>query len=224
MAPELEGMSEFFDNRAQIYDERHVSMIDGGLESKNIISAFLPEQTKTLLDLGIGTGLELAEIFERFPKINVTGIDISVNMLQMLKIKYPDRKINLYHADYFKYDLGKDRYDVALSVMSLHHYDYQTKTALYRKIYNCLHQSGIYIECDYMLSEFEYENAQETEDSFFAEYERLRNEQALTDGMEHHFDTPCTVTNQKKMLLESGFSHVHEVWRKKNVVILKASV
>ena len=33
---------------------------------------------------------------------------------------------------------------------------------------------------------------------------------------------PCTVPNQRQMLLEAGFSNVKEVWRQKTVVILIA--
>jgi tRNA (cmo5U34)-methyltransferase len=106
--------------------------------------------------------------------------------------------------------------------MTLHHYNHQTKIDLYRKIYNSLKDNGIYIECDFMLSEHEYENPQENEDFYFSEFERLKKEQGIVDGREYHYDTPCTVSNQKKMLSEAGFSNIKEVWHKKNVVILIA--
>jgi tRNA (cmo5U34)-methyltransferase len=73
-----------------------------------------------------------------------------------------------------------------------------------------------------MLSEHEYENPQGMEDFYFSEFERLKKEQGITDNREYSFDTPCTVANQKKMLLEAGFSTVKEVWHKKNIVILVA--
>ena len=218
----VEEMSIFFNNRAQIYDEKHIEHLDGGMESKNIITSFFPPHTKTLIDLGIGTGLELDAIYKRFPEIKVTGLDIAENMLKLLQEKYPDRKIRLYCESYFHYDFGNCLYDVALSVMTLHHYNHQTKKDLYRKIYNCINRNGVYIECDYMLSEYEYENPQEQEDLYFSEFERLKNEQGITDNREYHFDTPCTVSNQKKMLIEAGFTSVNEVWRNKNTVILIA--
>ena len=73
-----------------------------------------------------------------------------------------------------------------------------------------------------MLSEHEYENPQKMEDFYFSEFERLKKEQGITDNREYHYDTPCTVSSQKKMLLEAGFSSVQEVWQKKNTVILIA--
>ena len=53
----LEEMSSFFNSRADIYDINHISDIDGGIESKNILATFMPMGTERILDFGIGTGL-----------------------------------------------------------------------------------------------------------------------------------------------------------------------
>ena len=151
--PVLEEMSVFFNNRAQIYDEKHIEHIGGGKESKQILASFFPSHAKTMIDFGIGTGLELDTIFQRFPEIKVIGLDIAESMLKLLVEKYPDRKIRLHCESYLVYDFGNCLYDVALSVMTLHHYNHQIKTDLYRKIHNSLKYNGVYIECDYMLSE-----------------------------------------------------------------------
>ena len=221
MTEMLEEMSAFFNSRSEIYNALHLEHI-GGMESKQIIASFLPSHTKTMIDFGIGTGLELEEIFKRFPDVEVTGLDIAENMLQLLKESYQDKNIKLHCESYLNYDFGNCRYDAALSVMTLHHYTHKTKTNLYRRIYNCVKQNGVYLECDYMLSEHEHENAQEMEDFYFSEYERLKYEQRINDEREYHYDTPCTVSNQIKMLLEAGFTNVREVWRKGNAVVLTA--
>ena len=218
----LEEMSVFFNNRAPIYEEKHLEHI-GGMESKQILASFFPPHTKSMIDLGIGTGLELEAVFQRFPDIEVTGLDIAGDMLKLLVEKYPDKKINLHCESYFDYDFGNCLCDVALSVMTLHHYNHQTKMDLYRRIHNSLKNNGVYIECDYMLSEHEYENPQAMEDFYFSEFERLKKEQGITDNREYHYDTPCSVANQKKMLREAGFSSVKEVWQKKNTVIIVAN-
>jgi len=96
----LEEMSDFFNSRAQIYDEKHLEHIWGGMESKNIIASFFQPDTKTMIDLGIGTGLELEAIFKRFPDIEITGVDVAKDMLKLLQEKYPGRKIHLYCESY----------------------------------------------------------------------------------------------------------------------------
>jgi len=222
MTEKLEEMSDFFNARVETYNVVHPGHIDGGMESKNIIASFLPDHTKTIIDFGIGTGLELERIFNRFPNVEVTGLDIAENMLHLLKESYPGKNINLYCASYLDYNFGNCRYDVALSVMAFHHYTHEVKTNLYRKIYDCISQNGVYIECDYIITEREQEKAQEIEDFFFSEYKRLKDEQGITDDREYHYDTPCTLANQIKMLFDAGFTKVKEVWHRKNTAILVA--
>jgi len=219
---QLEEMSEFFNARADSYDTVHVGHLDGGIESKHIIASFLPDQTQTIIDFGIGTGLELEEIYKRFPNAEVTGLDIAENMLRLLSERYHNKNIRLHQKNYLDFDFGRTYYDVALSVMTLHHYDHKTKTGLYRRIRDCLKEDGVYIECDYMLSELEHDDVQALEEHYFSEYERLKKDQGITDSREYHYDTPCTVSNQIKMLLCAGFVSASVVWRRKNTVIIVA--
>lgn len=221
MEQKLEEMGAFFDARSEDYDVVHPGHI-GGLESKRVPARYLPEQCGALLDLGIGTGLELESIFERFPNLTVTGVDLSGEMLRLLRKKYPGKALDLHQMSYFDYDMGEGRFDAALTVMTLHHYTHEVKTDLYRRILKALKPGGIYIESDYMIPEGATEDPQATEDFFFAEYERLKREQGLEQGKEYHYDTPCTVENQKKMLRNAGFSQVEQVWQEDSTVVLVA--
>lgn len=222
MEQKLEEMGAFFDARSKNYDEVHTGHIGGGRESKRLPALYLPEGCGTLLDLGIGTGLELEAIFERFPAIQVTGVDLSREMLELLRKKYPGKNLSLHQMSYFDFDMGESRYDAALTVMTLHHYTHEVKTELYRRILRSLRPGGVYVECDYMIPEGEVEDPQATEDFFFSEYERLKREQGLAPDKEYHYDTPCTVENQRKMLLAAGFQEVEQVWEKDSNVLLTA--
>lgn len=217
----LEEMGAFFDARSKTYDEVHTGHI-GGMESKRVPARYLPENCGELLDLGIGTGLELEAIFARFPDMEVTGVDLSGEMLGLLRKKYPDKRLSLHQMSYFDYDMGEERFDAALTVMTLHHYTHEVKTGLYRRILSALRPGGTYIESDYMIPESATEDPQATEDFFFAEYERLKREQGLEREKEYHYDTPCTVKNQIKMLLDAGFSQVRQVWQEGSTVVLTA--
>lgn len=219
----LEEMSEFFNTRAERYDMVHIEHIDGGEESKKILAGFIPKQSNRLLDIGIGTGLELEEIFKRFPDILVSGYDIAEDMLQRLTDKYPAKRkqLDLRLESYLTAKFGRD-YDAAMSVMTLHHYDHAAKTAIYRRILDALCDGGIYIEADYMLSESVFEDPGAEERRLFTEYARLRAEQELDNGAEYHFDTPCTVANNKRLLADAGFTDIHEVWAIKNTTVLTA--
>ena len=222
MDPRLEEMGAFFSARCDTYDEVHTGHIDGGIESKRVLAQYLPENCRELLDLGVGTGLELEAVFERFPDIRVTGIDLSKKMLGLLSAKYPKRDLDLHCMSYFDFAMGESAYDCAMTVMTLHHYTHEVKTELYRRIRRSLRKNGIYIECDYMIAAKDNGDPQATEDFFFAEYERLKREQGLYDLKEYHYDTPCTLENQMKMLYNAGFSSVKKVWQIENTVVLVA--
>lgn len=79
------------------------------------------------------------------------------------------------------------------------------KAGLYTKIHKALRSKGMYIECDYMVTD------QSVEDKLFAENARLRREMNIQDGEFYHFDTPCTIDNQIAMLKKAGFSSVEMV-------------
>lgn len=82
----LEAMDAFFNKRADTYDD-HMLVEMQLNEFYEAIAGCFPESDKalSLLDLGCGTGLELERLFERMPNLNVTGIDLSKEMLSLLQ-------------------------------------------------------------------------------------------------------------------------------------------
>lgn len=202
----IEKMRDFFTKRIDIYDEHMLNDVEGCKEGYLKVAELLPENVNELLDLGCGTGLELDEIFRTKPYIKVTGIDLTQAMLDKLKEKHPDKNLTLINANYFDCDFGIETFDAALSFQTMHHFTHEDKIKLYKKIYAALRDGGQYIECDYMVEK------QEEEDFYFSEYQRIREEQGLADGEFYHYDTPCTIDNQIKMLYKAGFKSVYMVW------------
>lgn len=214
----LESMDAFFNERADGYEEHMIKNVDGADKYYAILAGLLPaDRHIDLLDLGCGTGLEIDEIFLVNPDISVTGIDLSEAMMKILWKKYADKKIikSLIKSDYFELEFGCSNYDAVVSVMSLHHFRSKKKISLYKKIFNCLRNGGIYIEADYMAPTQEYE------DYYFAENNRIRVTQGITEGF-YHYDTPCTVSNQIGMLESAGFQIIDNMWNCGNTTILKA--
>ncbi|MGM0215338.1 class I SAM-dependent methyltransferase [Enterococcus sp. AZ109] len=220
----LESMADFFDARSSIYEEVHLSHLKGGTESKRSLAMALPEKTKTLLDLGIGTGLELEEIYQRHPEIDITGLDVSANMLAILKEKYPISKLTLLNISYFDYDFSAAKFDAVISSMTMHHYQPSAKIDLYKRILSALTDQGVYVENDYILSEIDLPEASDYEQQLFAEYERLKSEQALSSEEDYHFDTPCTLKHQVELLLAAGFRDVRLSWQREHNITLIAYV
>ena len=92
----LEKMSDFFENRISEYDEHMLKNIDSANEFYPFTAELLPKEKDChILDLGCGTGLELEFYFKLNPSEEITGIDLSAGMLEVLKSKLADKKMNL---------------------------------------------------------------------------------------------------------------------------------
>ncbi len=212
----LEPMADFFAKRVEMYDEHMLTDVEGCKEGYLKMAELIPEGCRELLDLGCGTGLELDFIFKRLPRLSVTGIDLSREMLSVLSQKHPDKNIELICDDYFKADLGEAVFDCAVSFQTMHHFVHSKKEELYKKIHTALKEDGIYIECDYMVE------TQSEENFWFSENKRIRKEQGVGEDEFYHYDTPCTIENQIMLLKKGGFSSVSKVFRMENTTMLVA--
>ena len=212
----IESMSDFFTARTEGYDEHMLTEVEGCKEGYIKMASLVPSACERLLDLGCGTGLELDEIFRLFPRIKVTGIDLTESMLRKLREKHSDKDITLICGDYFTEPFGECEFDCTVSFQTMHHFSHEKKLGLYRKIYESLSSEGVYIECDYMVL------TQTEEDHWFRENARLRKEQGIGEDEFYHYDTPCTVDNQIMLLKSAGFSSVKQVFRKENTTMLVA--
>lgn len=214
-----EEIASFFNENADNYEEMHLSHVDHGMEGKRSMADALPDEgIHRLLDLGAGTGLDLEEIFRRFPDISVTVVDISDGMLSRLKERFPDKNINVVAADYFTADLGDEPYDAAVSSMSLHHWLPEEKAKLFERIFGAVKPGGVYVENDYLLTEGTPDQIDAKEECGIEERRRL---DAENPSMTHvHLDVPLSVKSEIALLEKVGFTNVHEVWRSTNNVTL----
>ena len=215
--PTLEPMADFFAARVSSYDEHMINNVEGCKEGYAKMAELLPINTKFLLDLGCGTGLELDHILKRSPLISVTGIDLSETMMERLKTKHPDSDLDLICGDYFSLPFGENRFDAAISFESLHHFTAEKKLPLYKRIFDALTENGVYIECDYMVE------TQSEEDFFMTENTRLRKEQNIPLDAFYHYDTPLTVDNQITLLKKAGFTKIEKIFRIGGTVMLTAT-
>jgi tRNA (cmo5U34)-methyltransferase len=215
---DIEKMKDFFDARAGIYEAHMFKNVEGIRELYRTCAACIEKKPGLrLLDLGCGTGLELEAVFMAAPDMRVTGIDLSVNMLDLLKEKFRDRtgQIELVTGSYLELDFGREAYDYALSVMSLHHLEKEDKTGVYRKVYATLKPGGAYIEADYTVP-----TAAE-ESRFSREYLRIKEEERM-ESVPYHIDIPFTPDTQTALLKAAGFTDVSILWRGQYATVFQA--
>mgnify|MGYP002545433528 FL=1 len=211
---ELEKMNDFFAKRIDGYETQMLENVEGCKEGYKKLAELIPDSCKKLLDLGCGTGLELHEIFKKIPDLEVTGIDLTKEMLDKLKSNFPDKNINLILGSYFDVPFGEKAFDIVISFQTMHHFTHESKVSLYKKIRKALKPSGMYIECDYVAKD------QTEENNLFSELNRIRKEQNIKDDEFVHFDTPCTVDNQIEMFERAGFKEIAKVWQKGQTAII----
>lgn len=192
----IEEMDAFFTKRVSGYDEH---MLSHWQEDYPLLAEQLPAQANEILDLGCGTGLEMEAIYQRFPNMHITGIDLSESMLAQLQRKFPDKSLTLRLEDYFAADLGETCYDAVVSFESLHHFKPEKKRLLYEKLYRALRPGGVFVLCDYFAWN------QEHEDLLMAECERRRRVWQVPEDVYVHFDTPLTPEHEIAILEAAGF-------------------
>lgn len=199
----LEKMAEFFEARLEGYDEHMMTCIECAGEFYPFSASCLPISTGArILDLGCGTGLELEYYFALNPYAQVTGIDLSSGMLDALKSKFPQRDIELVEGSYFDADLGTGIFDAAISVESLHHFTFEEKIPLYKRLFEALKPDGYFILTDYFALSDEEEEARRQE------LLRLKRLEGIGDDVLCHYDTPLTVPHETEALRMGGFRHI----------------
>ena len=185
-----EKVREFFNGKIDSYDDVHQQYMD----TKAVLGDNLDKNAKNILDLGGGTGLELIHLFELYPDVHVTVIDITENMVEKLKTRDFADKVTAICGDFFEVDFGKD-YDAVISTSALHHFKKEEKVILYKKIYDCLKENGEFLNSDFIAEDEEFEKEQLYElDNEFDKYK--------------HIDIPMTIEHELEVLKEVGFKDI----------------
>jgi len=204
MNKEIEDMKDFFNLRAVSYDNHMKENINNyTLFYEKVSKGIKPTNEKIIiLDLGCGTGLELNNIFKKCPNTQIDCLDLSKEMLEVLKEKYKRKKnqINLIVDSYLDYEFKKGNYNYIISVMTVHHLLYETKYKLYKKIYNALKPGGIYIEGDYIVN-------QSKEIKLKQEYLKLKERKNIKEDGTYHIDIPFSIKTEKEIFDEVGFNN-----------------
>ena len=199
----LEKMDDFFAARVDGYDDHMRTNIEGSSQFYAYTASLLPKEPNSkVLDLGCGTGLELEEYFAVNPCAEITGIDLSEDMLDALKAKFPQMRLTLICASYFETPLGEKTFDAAVSVESLHHFPAEMKAALYKKLRMALKDHGVFVLTDY------FAESEELEKEYFRNLAELKREQGLSDDTFYHYDTPLLVDHEMDILRRAGFQDV----------------
>lgn len=211
-----DDMAAFFDVRASGYEQHMLSSIEHADAFYASLADALPSEpvSPEILDLGIGSGLELDGVFDRFPLATVTGIDLSAGMMHLLARKQRpwSGRVRTIQGSFLTHHLGCGVYDAVISSMALHHWVPSIKAGLYRRVRAALRPGGTFINADYTVT------ADEVAD-------RLRAFADTAHAQDHscHIDLPLTEHQEVELLKLAGFDPVMVTFRNANACTFRAT-
>ena len=128
------------------YDKSIRTFIPDYEEMLGVAAAAVPAHTRTIVDLGIGTGALSARCLESAPKARVAGIDMDPAILALAARRLGDRA-SLTTGSFLRTPLPSC--DAVVASYALHHVRTRAaKAALYRRIRAALRRRGIFLNVD----------------------------------------------------------------------------
>jgi ubiquinone/menaquinone biosynthesis C-methylase UbiE len=143
-------MKDPYRNYAGIYDRIFDSM-NKGLKLVGI-RMFRPSKGMNILDVGCGTGSHL-ELYQRY-KCNLYGIDLSPSMLDVARERLGETaRLDLGDATELPYEDAK--FDLVISMLSLHEMSPETRSAVLNEIKRVLKSDGRFLLIDFHLGPYQ---------------------------------------------------------------------
>ncbi len=104
-----------------------------------------------LVDIGCGSGNLIIQIAEKLPKLNLVGVDISSEILELAKKraieKKVDNKVEFKNGTVENLPFPNNSVDFIISTFSLHHWLNPIKA--FKEIYRILKESGTFLIFDF---------------------------------------------------------------------------
>lgn len=128
------------------YDARIRTFIPDYEEMLDVAAALIPPDTRTIVDLGVGTGALALRCVERAQRAKVVGIDADAEILNLARRRLGPYA-TLFCGSFLRTPLP--RCDAVVASFALHHIRTRpAKARFYRRIHAALHPRGIFVTVD----------------------------------------------------------------------------
>ena len=140
--------------RAQDYLQR-IDKIPHRTEGESTLIDFIPDNAKTVPDLGTGDGRLIKIIKNKIPNSRFVGLDFSPYMLNKLRSELnEDSSVIIFQHDMNKsLPLKLGRFDVVVSSLAIHHLTDGRKKNLYSEVFTILRPGGVFCNLDHVASD-----------------------------------------------------------------------
>lgn len=192
-------------------------------EIEKIIGNLNLDSIKSIADLGCGTGITSQKIVKKMPHAKLTLVDFSKTMLEGAKHRLKNYNIFTFLGDYATLNFGTD-FDIIVSVIGIHHQNNEGKKALFKKIFEKLKPTGIFIFGDLVTYKDKYKAALNEAYHYAYLVKNNKNEQSLAEWAHHHkfLNDLAPLEDQINWLKEIGFSSVELKYEKYNTALILA--
>ena len=180
------------------------------------------EPGKLILDIGCGSGQVEKLIFEKCADAKIVGVDSSAVMLEIAK-----KRLSIFEQNFQSLqkditalesaDLPPGTYQTVFSVQVLHELNTELRQALFKKVYNLLETSGLFLIMDRI--KVDLETFSKPYKSVWSRLESTTSLKSADDfeGYKERIggkeDNPGSMEEYEKLLKESGFKfailHLH---------------
>lgn len=192
---------------AEEYDHLIRAIVPGQPLLLATIIDYLPPHPRRILELGCGTGILTAMVREEYPDAEITGIDLSPEMLKTAAAK-PDLDGVEFLAQDLRDAWPTDRYDAIVTSLCLHHVSKEDRVMVARRALQALSPGGRFICGDIFRAEDDREEQMQRE-IWCRGMKRGGVSDDVIRGMnaqrDRHVSTFTTVSEFREMLAASGF-------------------
>lgn len=183
--------------------------------SINFACNFLKDED-IVYDLGCSTASTLIELSKNCKsKLNLVGIDNSQAMLNRAKNKAKAFGVNIKFINDDMHNISYDNAKLILSNYTLQFIRPLQREKLVKKIYNSLQNEGIFIFSEKVISANSTLNKQSIDEYYafkktqgYSEFEIAQKREALENVL-----IPYTEDENKKMILDAGFTHCETIFK-----------
>jgi SAM-dependent methyltransferase len=130
-----------FDSWSRRYDWDPLQWLFFRPTHRMMLRHLLPSDTR-VLDIGCGTGCFAGQVLEHFPRVQVTGLDLSDGMLHRARPRCHGTggRLHLVQGDSERLPFADDSFDVVTCSHSFHHYPHQARVVA--EMYRVLRSGG----------------------------------------------------------------------------------
>jgi len=204
------------------YDRRIRTFIPNYAEMLDEVAGVLDPATRTLVDLGVGTGALSARCLVRAPSARVIGIDADSEMLPLAHRRL-GRRATLTVGNFLRVELP--RADAVVATLALHHVRTRAaKATLYSRIHAALRRGGTLVSGDCHPSDNQA-RWREQRDLWQTHLEKTyaHREAAKFLSDWSHEDTYMPLPTEMALLEEAGFRSVDIIWRRGAFAVIAAT-